>query len=192
MIIIDKLTNNNITSKNDFGGFVRMYLLLVVAVYVLFAKYFVDWKRWEEYYPTILYFIVCNLTYNFVFYDYTLWMYRAKSGWLNHTIIDLAFSYFIIPVIIMIYLRFFPTDRRKYIYLFAWITYFSVIEWLFSKKGLFVYENGWNLKWSILFNIIMFILLRVHYRKPILALALSFPIIVVLLIFFHPPFSHLK
>ncbi|SFB13224.1 MULTISPECIES: CBO0543 family protein [unclassified Bacillus (in: firmicutes)] len=169
-----------------------MYLLLVVAVYIFFAKYFVDWKRWEEYYPTILYFIVCNLTYNFVFYDHTLWMYKAKSGWLNHTIIDLVFSYFIIPVIIMIYLRFFPTGRRKYIYLVAWIAYFSVIEWLFAKKGLFVYENGWNLKWSIMFNIIMFTLLRVHFKKPILALALSFPIIVVLLIFFHPPFSHLK
>lgn len=38
-----------------------MYLLLVILVYILFAVYLVDWERWNEFYPTIQYFIICNL-----------------------------------------------------------------------------------------------------------------------------------
>ncbi|MDZ5471506.1 CBO0543 family protein [Bacillus sp. 31A1R] len=170
-----------------------MYLIFVVIVYIIFAKLFVDWKRWKEYYPTILFFIVCNLLYNFVFYNHTLWRYRAVTiDWLNHTLIELTFTFFIVPVVIMIYLRYYPTGKRQFFYLAAWIIYFSFIEFLFEKRGLFVYENGWDLKWSVLFNVIMFTMVRTHYRNPLLAMIISLPIIIILLFIFHPSISELK
>jgi hypothetical protein len=96
-----------------------MYLLLVVVVYILFAKFFVDWKRWKEFYPTIQFYILCNLLYNFVFYEHTLWRYKAVTvSWLNHTLIDLVFTFFIVPVVLMIYLQCFPKKRKKEICIF--------------------------------------------------------------------------
>ncbi|MHC0039596.1 CBO0543 family protein [Pseudoneobacillus sp. C159] len=171
-----------------------MYLLLVVAVYVVFAKVFVDWKRWREFYPTIQYFIICNMLYNFLFYEHTLWEYKAVTiPWLNHTFIELVFTFFIVPVVLMIYLQYFPKERRKkFIYLGVWVAYFSLIEWLFEKKGLFVHENGWNLWWSTLFNLITFTLIRLHFRHPLKALVVSIPIIIILLCFFHPSLAELK
>lgn len=72
-----------------------MYLLLVVVVYIIFAKKFVEWDRWQEFYPTIQFYIICNLLYNFLFYQHTLWRYKAITvSWLNHTIIDFTFSLF--------------------------------------------------------------------------------------------------
>jgi hypothetical protein len=95
-----------------------MYLVIVIAVYVIFAKKFVNWTRWKEFYPTVQYFIICNLLYNFIFFNHTLWAYKAVTvKWLNHTLIELAFSFFIIPVVIMIYLQHFPENKHKLIYI---------------------------------------------------------------------------
>ncbi|MCA1060730.1 hypothetical protein LCL96_17470 [Rossellomorea aquimaris] len=170
-----------------------MYLLLVVAVYLIFAKLFIDWKRWKDYYPTVQYYIICNLTYNVIFYNHTLWKYQAVTvDWLNHTLIELVFTFFIIPVVIMIFLRYYPYGKKKWLYLTCWITYFTFLEFLFHKKGLFLYENDWNLGWSALFNIIMFSILGLHHKKPLLAIMISLPIIAILLFIFHPSLQDLK
>jgi hypothetical protein len=91
-----------------------MYLLLVVAVYIIFAIKFVDWRRWKEFYPTKQYYMICNLLYNFIFYNHTLWKYKAVTvPWLNHTLIDITFTFFIVPVVFMIYLQYFPKQKEK-------------------------------------------------------------------------------
>ncbi|MEW9051409.1 MAG: CBO0543 family protein [Neobacillus sp.] len=171
-----------------------MYLLLVVIVYIIFAKIFVDWKKLKEYYPTIQFFIIGNLLYNFLFYNHTLWAYKAVTvPWLNHTLIDITFSFFILPVVIMIYLQYFPkTTKKKIMYVSVWIAYFSFLEYIFFKRGLFIYENNWGIIMSMVFNTIMFVILRLHHRKPMLALAVSLPIIIILLYFYHPSLSDLK
>ncbi|MGD6896249.1 CBO0543 family protein [Bacillus infantis] len=170
-----------------------MYLLLVILVYILFAVYLVDWKRWNEFYPTIQYFIICNLLYNFLFYNHTLWSYHAVTvDWLNHTLIELAFTFFVLPVVLMIYLRFYPKGKKSFAYIAIWIAYFTALEYVFYKKGLFIYENGWSIIWSGVFNIILFTMVRLHSIKPKLALALSLPIIIILLCFFHPDLKDLK
>jgi hypothetical protein len=170
-----------------------MYLILVLVVYGIFAYFFVDWKNWKLYYSTIQYFIICNLLYNFIFYNHTLWRYRAVTvEWLNHTFIEIAFSFFIVPVVIMIYLRYFPKGKKRFLYVGIWVSYFTVIEYLFYKKGLFVYENNWNPFWSGVFNVILFVVVRIHYKNPLKAFLISAPIIIILLTIFHPALSELK
>ncbi|WP_240189829.1 hypothetical protein [Bacillus sp. P14.5] len=73
-----------------------------------------------------------------------------------------------------------------------WIAYFTFLEFLFYKRGLFVYENGWSVSWSLVFNIIMFVMLRLHFKNKLLALILSIPIIAILLMFFHPSLEDMK
>ncbi|MBT2642902.1 hypothetical protein J7I80_11750 [Bacillus sp. ISL-41] len=171
-----------------------MYLLVVIIVYIIFAKKFVNWKRWKEYYSTIQFYIICNLLYNFLFYQHTLWRYKAVTvDWLNHTLIEISFTFFIVPVVLMMYLEYFPKKKlRGFLYVLIWVAYFSAIEYLFEAKGLFVYENGWNAWWSVLFNIITFTLIRIHYKNTLAALLVSAPIIVILLLFFHPALHDMK
>lgn len=170
-----------------------MYLFLVIAVYLVFAYYFVDWRNWKDYYPTILYFISLNMLYNFIYYNHTLWAYHAVTlDWLNHTIIDIAFSFIIVPIVLMMYLRYYPNGRKKYIYLAVWIGYFTVIEYLFHVKGLFLYDNGWSTTWSAVFNFLLFTMIRLHYNNPIFAWVLSVPIIVVILFLFPPALADMK
>ncbi|MGG0855267.1 CBO0543 family protein [Metabacillus fastidiosus] len=170
-----------------------MFLILVVAVYIILAYFFVDWKNWKSYYPTVQYYIICNLLYNFIFYNHSLWKYRAITvDWLNHTIIDITFTLIIIPVLIMIYLRYYPKRKKQYVYIIIWIAFFTIIEYFFYKKELFIYENGWNIFWSCVFNLILFTVIRIHYINPLKAFLVSLPIIIILLCIFHPSLAELK
>lgn len=170
-----------------------MYLAVAVTVYVIFGYYLVDWKRWKDFYSTIQFYIICNLLYNFIFFNHTLWAYKPKSPWLNHTIIDLIFSLVIIPIIIMIFLQYLPNVfRMRVLYISAWVTFFTIVEYLFQRFGLFIYENTWGIIYSAIFNVIMFTVLGIHFRRPLTAILLSIPIVVILLYFHHPSFHDLK
>lgn len=173
-----------------------MYLLFVVVAWIIIGKKFVHWKTWKECYPTIQYFIICNLFYNFLYYNHTLWAYKAKTTpILNHTLIETAFTFLIVPITIMIYLQHFPEGdqkQKKYIYVFSWCFFYWIIEYMFNKKGLFIYDNDWNIWWSAMFNVLMFTMLRVHYKKPLLALILSVPIIIFLIFLFPSPLWKMK
>jgi hypothetical protein len=171
-----------------------MYLILVVViVYLIIGYFYVNWKRWREFYPTVQFYIICNLLYNFIFFNHTLWAYKPKSPWLNHTIIDLTFSFMIMPIVIMMYLQYFPANtKRRVVYLSAWVAFFTIIEFIFQKKEFFIYDNDWGVYNSVYFNIIMFSILIIHYKRPIVSILIAIPIVVILLFFHHPSFADLK
>lgn len=170
-----------------------MYLLLVIAIFIILIFLFVDRKQLKEYYPTIQFYIICNLLYNFIFYQHTLWSYKPDLfKWLNHTNTEIMFTFLIIPLFIIVYLRFFPIGWKGIAYIVIWIISFWLIEYYYLRKGFFVYKNGWNEWWSMLFNVIMYPTLYLHYKKPLIGILVSIPIIILLLLFFHPPLSELK
>ena len=170
-----------------------MYFAIAVAVHLMLAYFLVDWKRWKEFYPTIQFYIICNLMYNFLFFNHTLWAYKPRTPWLNHTIIDLTFSFIIIPIMLMIYLKHIPKlFSNALFYLFAWVVTFTVIEYLFQRAGLFIYQNGWGIINSAIFNVIMFSVLGLHFKRPLYAILVVIPVITILLFFHHPSFGDLK
>ncbi|MDX8289838.1 CBO0543 family protein [Metabacillus indicus] len=171
-----------------------MYLLLVIAVWILFAYKFIDWKQWEKQYPTVLFFIVVNMTYNYFYYDHTLWAFRGVTAeWLNHSIINAAFTFFICPMGLIIYLQRFPAKRRnQWIYIAVWTAFYSALEWIFSHKGMYVYDNGWNGWLNIPLNLLLFIVLTIHYRKPSIAILLSVLSVILFYLFFPFSWGNLK
>ena len=171
-----------------------MYLVFVLCVWIVFGIVFVDWKSWKEYYPTILYYCTMNFLYEFLYYNHTLFAFRAvTTSLLNHTIIQLAFIFFIMPVADLIYLQRYPRNwKNAVIYIFVWSTFFWAIEFLFFQKGMFVYDNGWNIWHSYWFDILMFVMLRIHFKRPVLALALSAVAVAAMVLCFPIPFENLK
>lgn len=79
-----------------------------------------------------------------------------------------------------------------FVYITGWAILFEIIEFFFHQKGLFLYHNGWNAMWSFIFNIVLFTMLRLHYRSNVKAIILTVPVIALLLWFFHPSFADLK
>ena len=84
------------------------------------------------------------------------------------------------PSTIFLYLGHFPKNRNKQVaYIGLWVLIYTTEEWTKLMQGSMIHEHGWSMGWSILFNIVMFTLLAVHHRRPLLAWVLS-----VLFIFF--------
>jgi hypothetical protein len=138
-----------------------------------------DWKRWRDYYPTILFFICGDFLHNFLLYNYPMWTYEesilGESILSNHTFISLMIMFVVYPSTILIYLGRFPnTKGKQFLWYSLWVFIYSLTEFInYRYLSLIHHHNGWTIGWSILFNMIMFFMFWVHHKNPLLALGIS-------------------
>jgi hypothetical protein len=168
------------------------------GVFLLAAIKWGDWRRWKEYYPTILFFIIGDLLQNFILYNHWMWTYQetifAEHILKNHTIISLMIMFIVYPSTVLIYLGRFPQVRwKQMLWIGFWISLYLGVEYINLKYlHLIRHHNGWTLQWSLLFNIIMFFMLKLHMKKPLLVWILSFLWILFLLKILHVPIDKMK
>lgn len=153
-----------------------------------------DVKNWKKYYPTILFFALGDFLYLYLLSDfYPMWKYVPqgldKYFGLTGTQISLASIFIKYPATILIYLSKFP-DKNKFkqlLYMLGWVLIYFFNELIDVKLNQFKYFNGWNLYWSTLFTIVMFMLFRIHHTRPLLAWFFSFLFIIFLWQVFDVP-----
>lgn len=146
-----------------------------------------DWRNWKKYYSTILFFVLGDFIYLYLLSDYfPMWRYQpadsdGKIG-LTNTHISLSIMVIKYPATILIYLSRFPDQNKKkqLLYFIFWVLLYSVNELIDLKFHLIKYYNGWNFWWSVLFNMVMFYILWIHFRKPLFAWLLSIGFILFL------------
>lgn len=144
------------------------------------------WMRWREYYPTILYIILGNLAYFYVFHEYELWLY---SSFLGNIYTGLAITFLIYPPMVALYLEYFPERKvMQAVYILSWTAIGTLIEYFACLSGGIIYDHGWNLLWSTIIFIGSFILLRVHYRHPLIVWPISLLCAVAVALIFGLPF----
>lgn len=139
-----------------------------------------DWRNWQKYYPTILFFIIGDLLYLYLLSDhFPMWRYNPptideKVG-LTNTHISLSIIIIKYPATALIYLANFPQGSllKQAFYFIGWVVIYFVNEFIDVKLHFIKYFNGWNLAWSVLFCTIMFFIIKVHFHKPMLAWLLS-------------------
>lgn len=145
-----------------------------------------DWKNINKYYPTLLYMAAGNLLYLFLYGDDTLWNEIPDVG-LNNKQTILLYSFTALPCGALLFLSTYPNSgMKKIVHTLAWIAIFSGVEYILHLFGKLEYNGGWNAWLSTVFNCLMFPMLRLHYKKPIIALCLSIPIVFVLTLIFTP------
>lgn len=161
---------------------------LVIALWSLIVSFFKgDWKNLDKYYPTLLYFTVGNLAYEYIaHFKFHLWRMNGK-GIFPEIIADFILLFLIAIPAILVYLSNYPSTRKaRIIHVVKWILIFTAVEWVGGTLlGLMKYENGWSIWWSFLFNIIMFPMLRLHFLSFKLALLFSVPCTLFYLLLFH-------
>lgn len=167
------------------------YQIIVTIIMVLSAWKWGDWRHWRLYYPTMLFFALGDITCGFLTYNYPLWEF--ESPLLKTTLSDLLISLVFFPATVLLYLPHFPKKIKKQVpYILLWVLIYTAIEHVSYLLGFFSYHNGWNIWWSVLFNSAMFPILRVHHKKPLLALFISMIAALLLLVYFKIPMSSLK
>ncbi|MHC0037040.1 CBO0543 family protein [Pseudoneobacillus sp. C159] len=124
---------------------------------------------------------------------YPMWSYNPQGYdrelGLTNSHISLSIMLIKYPATILVYLGKFPSQGaiKKILYISFWILFYGLNEMIDVKGNLIKYDNGWSLWWSILFNIAMFIILRIHHLRPPLAWALSILFVVFLWKVFEVP-----
>ncbi|HVI20877.1 MAG TPA: CBO0543 family protein [Bacillus sp. (in: firmicutes)] len=143
-----------------------------------------DWRKIDKYYPTILFLIIGDLLYNLFTYSNPTWSYNKNWIFPNHTLANLWIMITVYPATVIVYLYHFPKKRIKQIfYIVFWVILYVLTEILgLHVFGLIDHFNGWNMWWSLLFDIILFVMLYIHYKLPFLAWGLS---IIVIIFFLH-------
>ncbi|MBM7660351.1 hypothetical protein JOC85_001118 [Bacillus mesophilus] len=160
-------------------------LISIIAVWV--RK---DYKKWWEFYPTMQYIALGNLTYNFLCASHWLWRLSPDIKWFNHSILEMAYTFIVFPFTSLMFLSRYPENQGTFRvlrhYLF-WIGLYVGVEYILRLQGSIIYKFGWSLMWSAIFDCLMFPFLRLHYKKPLLTLLFSIPITIFWLWLFDIP-----
>jgi hypothetical protein len=163
---------------------------LAVALWaVLAALRWGNWKHFDKYHKTLLFIVLGGLLYEFFEHDYILWQFKPDLL-TNTTIIDLVYNFITMPFSVLVYLSTYPEGKRlirQVWHIVKWILIYSIVEFVGWHMGRVYYEHGWNMWWSFAFDCQMFPMLRLHFKKPILAYIISVPLVAFLVWWFHVP-----
>lgn len=155
-------------------------IYLIGAAAVAAAWRFGDWRHWERYYPTILYLIIGDLTYNMLFQGHLLWKYQPE--WMGPILGSLFVMITAYPAMVLIYLSRFPNHALHAVfYVLAWVVLVGIIEWVLFSTSRIVYSGSWSLSKSLLVSLGMFLLLKLHYHRPLLVWPISFALAFLLI-----------
>jgi hypothetical protein len=145
------------------------------------------WRNWEKYHHTMMYFAIGNLLYNFLTANYFLW--KLKPDFLpNHSMTEMVYTFITFPATTLLFLASYPQDnKKKIIHYLKWLAIYIGVEWFFNATGRILYQHGWSLFWSIVFDLTLFPMLRIHYKKPLLAYGISVIFTVFWVMLFHVP-----
>jgi hypothetical protein len=169
-----------------------MLLRLAHGLLFAFATYkWGNWRNWERYYPTILFFWFGDILYYGWFYQHSLWMLYSPG--VPNLFIVLYYKFVISSSAIILFLSNYPKPLWKQVLrIFLWIGIYSVDEWGLHELGYFPYFHGWSLGWSILVNFIMFPTFRLHHKRPIPALVLLMGFMGLLMYIFDISLSEVR
>lgn len=132
-----------------------------------------DWRNWQKYHTTLMYFAMGNLLYNFLCANYFLW--KLKPDFFpNHSLTEMVYTFITFPSTALLFLTHYPSEKGKQVvYYLKWIALYVGVEWILAGTDRIIYEHGWNLKWSVFFDCTMFPMLFLFHKRPLLAYGIS-------------------
>jgi hypothetical protein len=170
-----------------------MIAILYSFLWILAALKFAD-RNWLPYYPTLLFASLGNALYELICYKYQLW--QMEPNGLPVAMIPICLLIFIgMPISTWIFLSKYPYSKgisSQVLYIAFFVTIYIILEYFSVKGGAITYHHNWNLLWSLLFVIVMFIIIRIHHRRPMFALILSTIFTGFLCIIFDVTFNKMK
>ena len=168
-----------------------MFRIILVTISVIICWRWGDWRNWQKYYPTILYFILLDFLNNMLFANYSLWEYRHLFP--NHTLNDIFDALTIFPCTALVFLPHFPNKFNKQIlYVLFWVVVYSVAEYISLTLGCFKHFNGWNIWCSAVFNVALFLTLIMHHKKTEITWVLTAVGIIIVVVLTKLPLNSIN
>jgi hypothetical protein len=135
-----------------------------------------DWRNLEKYYPTLLYVLLCNLIYKVIaLSQFHLW--QARDDIMGQPLAFFYYTFFTFIPGVFLYLSNYSDSIKKQIFhIVKWLSIFMGVEWIGYKYfNAINYFNGWTIWWSLIFDLMMLILIRIHFVNYKIGFLLSIP-----------------
>lgn len=161
--------------------------LLTIIVVAITWKWG-DWRRLRQYYSTILFLALGDYICLYFTFDKPLWRFTTI---IPTKLAETMMALLIFPCVVLLFLPYFPkkNNSRKLLYICIWTSIFSLIEWWALRIHHFVHFNEWKLTYSVAFNLGMFTLIQIHYKKPLWAWSISLVTAIFIITVFKIPLS---
>lgn len=164
-----------------------MPFIALDVLFILAAWRWGDWRNWRKYHATILYFLLGDVFYMALTRNHPLWQHQPWPPIPSYIGVELC-CLACFASTALIYLGLFPNGVGKSIArIGCWIAVYSSIEAFYVLCGAMKHFNGWTMLDSVLFNLMMFPMLLLHYCRPLLAYVISIPIALAIAIIFQVP-----
>ncbi|MDQ0116141.1 CBO0543 family protein [Paenibacillus harenae] len=163
---------------------------IAIALFTIFAAWrWGDWSKWKQYHSTMLYIVTGGLLYEYLTRSHPLWTFHPDVL-PDIKLVVLIHAFISMPLSIFIFLSRYPAKPRKpFRYIIMWVCIYVGVEAVLAFFGRITYDHGWQLYHSVLFNLMMFTMMRFHHVSPGKAYLVSIVIIVALMKWFQVPLS---
>jgi hypothetical protein len=170
-----------------------MIALIYSVLWIIAAFKFAN-RNWKHYYPSMLFASLGNALYEVVCYKYQLWQMEANG--MPAAMIPILLLILIgMPLSTWVYLSKYPFGKGIYsqvLYIAFFTVAFILLEYIAIKGGSITYHHQWNLLWSLIFVIVMFVIIRIHFLRPFIALIISVLFVIFLCTVFDVTLDKMK
>ncbi|MEK8126807.1 CBO0543 family protein [Paenibacillus filicis] len=170
-----------------------IHLLLVGLTLICFFRSRC-WILSARYHTTAIYMILGSLLYLILTAGYLLWSFVPDTP-MQRLTCELLYSLFIFPLTTLMFLNGYPEEKgliAQFAHLLKWVGLYGGTELVLMWTNRIQYGHGWSWYSSVVFDLMMFPMLRLHSRRPLVAYVCSVPIIIGLMLVFRVPFAEVS
>lgn len=158
---------------------------LIIALFFILAVWrWGDWRNWQTYNASMLFTIMGNFLYNFLYADQLLWQMKSSFS-LSYKMVELIYSFTILPLTTLLFLTNFPKEFNKQFFrILTYIAIYTCLELAMIQFGVIQYYRGWNFWYSVAWDSMMFTVIALHFKKPLISYLVSLVVFLTMITHF--------
>ncbi len=130
------------------------------------------WREIPQYKRGLLYISFLNSMYYYLCKRSLLWEFRPEG--VRWELLRIVHIFIISPSIVLLFISDLPKSiPKKIVHLLKWVIYCSVTEYIILKLNMIRFKYGWNIYWSGLVYLKIFVYGYLYNKRPLLTFILS-------------------
>ncbi|WP_096186479.1 CBO0543 family protein [Evansella halocellulosilytica] len=163
----------------------QIALILFIFILNIFGK---SWRYVPKYYRSLIFISFLNSLYYYICKRHLVWEFNTRG--VNWRLLRAIQTFFITPSLVILFLSKLPdTLLKRIVHVIKWVTCSSLIEHFIHKKKMIRFKYGWNIYWSTLIYIKMYVYSYLFYINPLFACILSLCSLIFFIITFQVPLT---
>jgi len=152
-----------------------------IAMLSIFATWlWGDWRNWQKYQTTMLFIIMGNLLYNFLYADQLLWQMKPDL-FMSYKSVELMYTFITLPLTTLVFLSNFPKEfNKQFLRILMFIAIYGCVELVMLRLDSIQYNRGWSYWSSIAWDSMMFPILALHFKKALISYLAALVVIVTM------------